>query len=166
MNIAIPGSLWEDKTFGFFNSVNLNPLYAVRYWNKCGLILLGSLCWEEVSHPNAQRLFLIFLILKAISIFSAGMCPLIRLHKQIWEILSHTSAFLFPSQAQGGARLPSGRLWGVLSVPIWCSVETAAGFTYTLCCLHELLSRALGSGVLLPACFTTCPFHLPCSSRE
>lgn len=46
----------------FLNSVNVNPTYDARHWNKCGLFLLGSLFWEEVSHPNAQRLFLILLI--------------------------------------------------------------------------------------------------------
>lgn len=54
----------------FLNSVNLNPMYAARYWNKCGLFLLGSLFWEEASHPIAQRLFLTLLIFfKAISTF-------------------------------------------------------------------------------------------------
>lgn len=37
-------------------------MYAARYWNKCGLFLLGSLFWEEASHPIAQRLFLTLLI--------------------------------------------------------------------------------------------------------
>jgi len=140
----------------FFNSVNLNPMYAARYWNKRGLFLLGSLLWEEVSHPNAQRLFLLWIFFfKAISIFFPGMCPLIHMYKQIKEICSRISDFCFscflpqPSKkSHGCARLPSGLLLGIFSVPIWCSIVAATGFTYALCsvftsCLAELWAEVL-----------------------
>lgn len=74
-----------------------------------------------MSHPNAQRLFLILLcfFFKAISIFSAEMCPIIDVHKQIWEILTSASdlcfSLSFPSP-QGShptvPGFPQGCFWG------------------------------------------------------
>lgn len=71
-------------------------MYTARYRDKRGSFLLGSLFWEKVSHPTAQRLFLIllaFFFLKQHLSFSAGTCPLVPAYKPVWELCFCTSAF-------------------------------------------------------------------------